>query len=124
MFILDLVSCGGADGLHDIDAMIPAFTTMLVNAIKIFIPILLIFFGMLDLGKAVMSNDEKEMKGAQGKFIKRCVYAVIVFFIVAVVQLLFGVLDKSSDQSESGTTESKGCINCFINGDCNGVSVK
>lgn len=72
---------------------------------------------MLDLGKAVMSNDEKEMKGAQTKFIKRCVYAVIVFFIVAVVQLVFSTLDKASSDGEN-SEESTSCINCFINNEC------
>ena len=66
-----------------------------------------------------MSNDEKEMKGAQGKLIKRCIYAVAVFFVVALVQFLFGQLGKAD---ENATTVDKGnisgCIDCFINGHC------
>ena len=38
--------------------------------------IILIIFGMLDLAKAVMANDDKEMKEAQKKLIKRIVYAL------------------------------------------------
>lgn len=116
MFILDMITCGT---LGEFDSMIPAFTSLVINAFKIIIPILLIVFGMIDLGKAVMSNDEKEMKGAQGKFIKRIIYAVIIFFIVAIVQLVFGLLNNASDSSDSendSTGSISECIDCFVNG--------
>lgn len=122
MFILDTVTCGGLGGF---DGMIPAFTNLAVNAIKVVIPILLIFFGMLDLAKAVMSNDEKEMKGAQGKFIRRAIYAVVVFFVVAVVQLVFSTLGKAEVSTNNDSVDgnkSTGnvaeCISCFINNQC------
>ncbi len=121
MFILDNVTCGGLGGF---DEMIPAFTSLAVNAIKVVVPILLIIFGMIDLAKAVMSNDEKEMKGAQGKFIKRAIYAVVVFFVVAIVQLVFNTLGKAETNSdttiggEKPTGNVSSCINCFINNEC------
>lgn len=103
----------------DIDPIIPNTISMVVTIIKIAVPIILIIFGILDLAKAVMSNDEKEMKGAQGKLIKRCIYAVAVFFVVALVQFLFSQLGKADSNA---TTVDKGnisgCIDCFINGNC------
>lgn len=110
--VLDNVTCGG---IITIDSMIPGVLSTVVTIIKIGVPILLIVFGMLDLGKAVMSNDEKEMKGAQTKLIKRCLYAVLVFFVVALVQFIIGIL------AGQGETESKNitdCIDCFVNGNC------
>lgn len=92
---------------------IPAITSTIITIIKIGIPIILIFLGMLDLGKAVMSNDEKEMKTAQSRLIKRVVYAILVFLIVAIVQLLVGVL-ANNDASVDGDTIGA-CINCFVN---------
>lgn len=110
--ILANVTCGGT---IVIDETLPRVISTLVTIIKIGIPVVLIIFGMIDLGKAVMSNDEKEMKGAQTKFIKRCLYAVIVFFIVAIVQFVVGVLSSSGvDQSDKATN----CIDCFINNNC------
>lgn len=121
------------DGLTaGIDSSLPALVSTLVTIIKIGIPVVLIIFGMMDLGKAVMSNDEKEMKSAQGKFIKRCLYAVIVFFIVAIVQFVVNILGSTG--TDTGNTSSttttntntnknknaKTCIQCFINGECNG----
>jgi len=114
------------DGLKaGIDSSLPALVSTLVDILKIGIPILLIVFGMLDMGKAVMSNDEKEMKSAQSTLIKRCIYAVIVFFIVAIVQFVVGILGGTG--ADTGATggqnpNAKTCIDCFINGSCNAES--
>lgn len=111
-----LASCGS----FTFDPILPGITSTVVTAIKVFIPLALIFFGMLDLGKAVIANDEKVMKEAQGKLIKRFIYAVVVFLIVALVQLVFGMLSKAAGDSETaeGTNGSNFtvCIDCFING--------
>ena len=109
-----LASCGG----FTFDPILPGITSLVVTAIKIFIPLALIFFGMIDLGKAVIANDEKVMKEAQGRLIKRFIYAVVVFLIIALVQMVFGMLSDASDNSTIG--EGKGdfttCIDCFISG--------
>lgn len=109
--VLDMVTCGGMT----IDAVIPAIVSTIVTAIKIFIPIVLIIFGMLDMGRAVLSSDEKAMKENQGKLIKRVIYAVVVFLIVALVQTVFGVLGKADTE---GSNTATSCINCFINNEC------
>ena len=115
--VLKTIQCGGT---ITIDAIVPNVISTAVTIIKIGIPIALIIFGMLDLGKAVMSNDEKEMKGAQSKFIKRCIYAILVFFIVAIVQFIVGILGKSNgDNTDKKNINS--CIHCFINGKCTEV---
>lgn len=89
--------------------LIPKIIILVVNLIKIAVPIILIIMGMLDLAKAVMSNDEKEMKGAQTKLIKRVIYAILVFLVVAIVQLIFGtVANNTNDQNAAG------CIACFV----------
>ena len=71
--------------------------------IQIGIPIILILMGSIDLGKAVMSNDDKEIKGATGKLIKRAIAAVAVFFVFTIVSVVMGWLGKtgSSDVKES-----------------------
>ncbi len=109
--LLDTVSCGG----YSFEAIIPNLVHSAVTLIKIFIPIILIIFGMLDMGKAVLSNDEKTMKESQNKLVKRILYAVLVFLIVSLVQIVFGIVGKAD--SGSGSTATS-CINCFINGEC------
>ena len=111
MFILAEGGCS-----IDIDMIVPTFTVALMNLVKVAIPILLVAYGMIDMAKAIMSNDEKQMKESQNKFIKRIIYAVVIFFIVAIVQLIFGMLAKASKNSDNEITKSDvtSCIACFI----------
>lgn len=111
MFIL----AGGCN--IDIDMIVPSFTVSLINLVKVAIPILLVAYGMIDMAKAIMSNDEKQMKESQNKFIKRIIYAVVIFFIVAIVQLVFGMLADASNKGSQGNVSKNNitsCIACFI----------
>ena len=109
--MLDILTCN-VGGVKMADYLvIPSITLLVVNLIKIAIPIILIIFGMLDLAKAVMSNDEKEMKGAQTKLMKRVIKAVLVFLLVSIVQLIFGELSKN-DSENLGDMST--WITCFV----------
>lgn len=70
----------------------------IIPIIQIGIPIILIVLGMLDLGKAVIAGKEDEMKKAQSMLLKRCLYAVAVFFVVTIVTLVFGLLGDADVQ--------------------------
>jgi len=73
--------------------------------IRIVVPILLIVMGMLDFAKAVTEKDEKNMKEAQSKLVKRAVAAVAVFLITSIVPPIITLLTGDSDY--------KGCMNCI-----------
>ena len=109
--ILKNVTCGGIT----VDEMVPNFVSTVVNVIKIAIPIMLIVFGLIDLGKATIAQKDDEIKKAQTTFIKRIIAAVLVFFVVAIVQLVFGLLSGAQEEGTQNPTE---CIDCFINGNC------
>lgn len=70
-----------------------------VNLIKIVVPIILIILGMLDMGKAVASQKEENIKKGQKILLSRCITAAIVFFIVAIVQLLMGIISKTTGEN-------------------------
>lgn len=76
----------------------------IIPLIQIGIPIILIILGMLDFGKAVMASKEDEIKNAQKMLIKRCIYAVAIFFVVVIVQLVFGLLSSTGDSEISSTS--------------------
>lgn len=66
--------------------------------IQIGIPILLILMGTIDLGKAVLGNDDKAIKQATSQLIKRAIAAVAVFFVAVLVKVIMGWLgDRESD---------------------------
>lgn len=77
------------------------------------IPIMLIIFGSLDLGKAVMSQDDKEIKGATGKLIKRAIAAAIVFFIPFIVNLVMNLIGKAGSDTVEGNTDWVACWNNY-----------
>jgi D-alanyl-lipoteichoic acid acyltransferase DltB (MBOAT superfamily) len=84
--------------------------SMIITVLKFGIPVLLIIFGMLDLGKAVVASKEDEIKKGQQMFIKRLISAIIVFFVVVVVQLVVNV--AAGNESSSIWN----CVNGFIKG--------
>ena len=87
-----------------------------ILAIKIFVPLVLIIFGMMDLAKAVMTSDDKVMKESQKKLINRIIYAVLVFLIISLVQMVFTFLGNADKDSETGQSGSWNCVSCLING--------
>ena len=70
----------------------------IIPIVQIGIPIILIVLGMLDLGKAVVASKEDEIKSAQKLLIKRAIYAIAIFFIVLIVQVVFGLLSSDGDE--------------------------
>lgn len=80
-----------------------------IPIIQIGIPIILIILGMIDLGKAVIASKEDEIKAAQKLLIKRAIYAVAIFFIVLMVQLVFGLLDTAEDDDVKGYSDWLSC---------------
>lgn len=82
-----------------------------VKLIQFGVPIILILFGMIDLGKAVMSSKEDEMKKAQGTLLKRFIYAVAVFLVVTLVVFVMNLVSDSQAKSKdkSDTTSWNTC---------------
>lgn len=83
-----------------------------VDLLKFGIPILLIIFGMMDLGKAVMAGKEDEMKKAQGTLIKRFIYAVAVFLVVTLVQLVMNLV-AGAETDETGELTNGNWLDCW-----------
>jgi len=77
--------------------------------VQIGIPILLIVFGTIDLGKAVISSDEKEVKAAQGRLIKRFIYAALVFFVVTFVSVVMNIVATGGEEG----VNTKSWQNCW-----------
>ena len=99
--------CGSMD--LQFSGTLPYVVSMIITIIKIVVPIVLIIFGMMDLAKAIMAQKEDEIKKGQQTFIKRLIAAVIVFFVITIVQM---VITFVSGDDESITN----CFNCFVNG--------
>ena len=85
----------------------------LFDMLRIIIPIALLIFGALDLAKAVIASDEKEIKGATNKFIKRAIAAVAVFFAVTLVDVVMGLIGKDNNDRTISTVTSEDWFTCW-----------
>lgn len=77
--------CGDNDLL-----LIIGVVKKVLSILQIGIPIALLIFGTIDLGKAVMAGDEKEIKGATNLLLKRIIAAVAVFLLFLIVSVVTG----------------------------------
>src|SRR5574344_1741872 len=110
--VLGDISCKlGANNTITIDSKIPNIVATVISVIQFAVPILLIIWGMLDLGKAVMAQKEDEIKKGQQTFIKRLIAAAIVFFVVVIVKLVVGMVGGTDVDTGSGS-----CFDYFVNG--------
>ena len=79
-----------------------------IKVLMILIPIALIIFGMIDLGKAVISSEDKEVKAATSRLVKRFIYAAVIFFVPVLVA---AVMNLVAAGGEGNTTSWEACWN-------------
>ena len=102
MEILDFLA--GADAVTEICKERPmmaimSITKLVLQVIRILVPIALIVLGSIDIGKAVVAGDEKKIKEAQKPFVKRIIAAVIVFLIPWLVDIIMGLVGSKDYQT-------------------------
>lgn len=67
--------------------------------IKIVVPILLVLFAMIDLGKAITAKKEEDIKKYQGSCIKRVITGLLVFLVLIIVEFLLGFVEPETGSS-------------------------
>lgn len=82
----------------------------LVLIIKIVIPLLLIVFGMIDLGKAVIASKDDAIKSSVSSLVKRFIAAVAIFFVPTLVSAVFNMIGVTTDNNDYNT-----CVQCVTN---------
>ena len=105
------MNIGTASGFCAESAGIWQVVGYLLLVFKIVIPIIIVLLAMVDLGKAVMAGEEKEIKTAQKMLIKRLIYGVVIFFVATLVQTVFGLVGEASESTTSV------CWTCAIDPD-------
>ncbi len=69
----------------------------LLNIFRIVIPILVVIFGMIDLGKAVVGSKDEDIKKAAKQLLMRFIAGLVIFFIPELVKAAFGLLGNAID---------------------------
>jgi len=107
------VPCGSSSGTNqygncptELAPIIAFLKKVVINTLKIFVPIILIIMATLDLVKAVMATDEKSMQEALPRIIRRFLAAVLMFFVTTIVVI---VLDMFATSGVGQYNEWKAC---------------
>lgn len=89
-----------------------------LGVLFILIGVVLVVLIIIDLAKAMMASEEKEVKGYQKAAIRRVIYTVCIFFVVTLVTVVFNLLGKNID---GDTTSWAACWSdpmCVKTGTC------
>ena len=65
--------------------------------VQVVIPIILIVLCTFDLGRAVIGSDGKENKKLFKRILRRLVFAILIFFIVTVINLIFTMVGNITE---------------------------
>jgi Na+/proline symporter len=91
------------------------FVGWIITIFKIAIPLVIIIYGMIDFGKAVVAEKDDDIKKSAKTLLRRAIAGIIIFFVPAIVLWIFGQITDYS--STSGSFET--CQNCLLHpGDC------
>lgn len=82
----------------------------ILSVFKIVIPLLIIIFGMIDLGKAVVASKDDEIKKAAKQLGFRILAGILIFFIPVIVSFAFTLADGFDAEGDYST-----CEQCIIN---------
>jgi fumarate reductase subunit D len=66
-----------------------------ITLFKIVIPVILVIIGVVTLGKAVINDDDKDIKAATTKLVKKVIVAIVIFFIPTIIQAIFNLVYPS-----------------------------
>ena len=101
------VTCGDVSFLLRI-------TVKIVKYMHIIVPILLVILISFDLFKVVAGGaDDKIKKEATSKAVKRLIYAVIVFFIPTIINIVFKTIGNFTTDNGGTTTNSTSWVQCW-----------
>ncbi|MEG1505875.1 MAG: hypothetical protein RR478_00080 [Bacilli bacterium] len=95
------------------------FVGMILLVFKIVIPIILIVLGMIDLGKAVISSDDKSISKAAKALAMRILAGMLIFFIPSIISFVFTLVSAFNNDVKADFEVCKTCIT-----DPKGCSVK
>lgn len=99
----------GISGFCEETKVMWAFFGRCLTVFQIIIPVILIILGVIGLGKAVIADDDKEIKTQTTKLIKKIIVGVCIFFIPTLVTSLLTLVGQINDEEADYTV----CVNCI-----------
>ena len=112
---------GNTTALCDSVAGILQLVGYVLTIFKIVIPLLIVFLGVFDFGKAVTSGKQDDIKKNAQSLMHRAIAGIIIFFVPTIVLWLFGfVAAYNDDKNEvSQKINYDTCQTCLLHpGQC------
>ncbi|NMA50626.1 MAG: hypothetical protein GX951_02115 [Mollicutes bacterium] len=88
-------------------AKIWQFAGKIVNIFKIVIPVILIVMGLITLGKAMVADDDQEIKKGFNSLLKKVITGLAIFFLPTLINAIVGMVNTDAD------VDSSVCISCI-----------
>ncbi len=85
---------------------------------KIVIPVLIIIFGAIDFGKAVVASKPDEIKNAGKSLMLRALAGILVFFVPTIVGFIFTLVGEWNDSVKEDYKTCGACITSPNSADC------
>lgn len=82
--------------------------------IKWIVPLIIIVLGMIDFGKAAISNDEKAVNKATGALIRRFIAGIVIFFIPTIIMAALNAIQISKGIEKDTNTTFGACTKCLF----------
>lgn len=76
------------------------------------IGIVILVLVIIDIAKAIIAGEDKEVKAAQKSAIRRVIYGVAIFFVVVMINLVFNLLTSSGSVSAEDAPTWYDCYSC------------
>lgn len=86
------------------------FVGIALLVFKIVIPIILIILGIVDLGKAVISSEDKAISKAAKTLGFRIVAAVVIFFVPTIISAVFLLISAFNTDAKADYDVCRTCI--------------
>lgn len=90
------------------------FIGYILTLVKVAIPLLIIAFGIFDLGKAVTSGKDDETKKAAKTLMWRAIAGVFIFFIPSLILWLFSTINSYNAAYGTGGSSFAVCQTCIL----------
>ena len=98
--ILDDVIINVESNCYGFDSLVRVIRDGVFPIVQIAIPILLLVLCTFDLGRAVIGSDDKENKKILKRIVRRLVYAILIFFFITVINLVFTMVGSITDNED------------------------
>ena len=95
--MLDDVIINVESNCYGFDSLVRVIRDGVFPIVQIAIPIILLVLCTFDLGRAVIGSDDKENKKILKRIVRRLVYAILIFFFITIINLVFTMVGSITD---------------------------